>query len=621
MTKTLPELATFSQLLHAVASQRAEPDVHGWSMAFVHILEHPLPCDEALLALSKAAELSQFELLSLSLAATVEMDAALAERIARLQAPGGRARPLAGLLAVLFADVLGEVPSLVQLIAGPAARLGLLEFGPATLALPERPVSVPLHICAALYGQDLFPTSTALLTSNVPLPESIRLQAQGYGSALKDGRLETLLIRGTGLEPVAAATSIAARLKRRPVLIPNDPIPALGPWLMSRRLLPVHRYELAPGEHVELPEITGYSGPRLVAASPHGAITVDQQPSVEWRIGLPSPAERLDLWNQALPKHPEFNHEIADPRRYSASRIHQLGKLLSQFMSVEKVKPDAKLLCRAAWIVERQALGHLAMPVEVDTDNIRLILPPELIDNLNRLVGRCRLRDTTASHLGPAAKATFRPGVRSLFSGPPGTGKSLAAAWLAAELQLPLFRIDLATVVSKYIGETEKNLARLFDQAEQSEVVLLFDEADGLFSKRTSVVDSHDRFANAQTNYLLERMESFGGIAILTTNHDANLDEAFERRLDFCLEFPAPSPSERRRLWHSHLGEEHSLSASEINLLAAHLEWSGGHIRNAVLHAAASAKDKLSWGDVLIGIRIEASKLRKSLPFELRISA
>jgi hypothetical protein len=621
MTNTLSEVATLSQLLHAVASERAAPDVHGWAKAFARILEHPLPCDEPLLSLSKAARLSNFELLSLSLAAAIELDAALAERIARLQSPGGRARPLAGLMCVLLREVLDETPTLVDLIAGPAARLGLLDFGPATLALPERPVSVPLHICAAIQGQDLFPAATALLANNIPLPESILSQAKGYSSALKDGRLDTLLIRSIGQEPVAAAVTIAARLRRRPVLLPNEPVAALGPWLMSRRLLPIHRFDLAQGEQAELPAIPGYTGPRLIAASPQGAITVEQEPSVEWRIGLPTPAERLDLWQQALPKHPDFTNEIAKPRRYSASRIHQLGKLLTQFMAVEKVTPDAPLLCRAAWIVERQALGHLAMPVEIDTESIRLILPPELIDNLNRLVGRCRLRDTTASQLGPASKATFRPGVRSLFSGPPGTGKSLAAAWLAAELQLPLFRIDLATVVSKYIGETEKNLARLFDQAEQSEVVLLFDEADALFSKRTSVGDSHDRFANAQTNYLLERMESFGGIAILTTNHDSNLDEAFERRLDFCLEFPAPSPSERRRLWQSHLGEDHTLSPSQINLLSAHLEWSGGHIRNAVLHAAANAEAKLCWADVLIGIRIEASKLRKSLPFELRISA
>jgi SpoVK/Ycf46/Vps4 family AAA+-type ATPase len=271
--------------------------------------------------------------------------------------------------------------------------------------------------------------------------------------------------------------------------------------------------------------------------------------------------------------------------------------------------------------VERQALGHLALPVEDQPLDLALVVTPRLAETLERFLTRCLKRDQLAAELGPSARARYRPGVRALFSGPPGTGKSLAAAWLASKLKLPLFRVDLATVVSKYIGETEKNLARLFDQAEQSEVVLLFDEADALFSRRTGVHDSHDRFANTQTNYLLERMESFGGIAILTTNHDSNLDTAFQRRLDFSVEFANPGPQERRDLWLSHLGEGHTLDASEINRLAAMIDWSGGHIRNAVLHAAASAEGNLGWQDVLAGVRLEARKLRATLPLELLDSA
>ena len=139
--------------------------------------------------------------------------------------------------------------------------------------------------------------------------------------------------------------------------------------------------------------------------------------------------------------------------------------------------------------------------------------------------------------------------MRALLVGPSGTGKTLAAGWLATRLGLPLYRVDLASVTSKYIGETEKNLAQLFARAEHAEGVLLFDEADSLFGKRTDVKEANDRFANAQTNYLLQRIESFDGIAILTSNSRARFDSAFTRRLDAVIEFPPPGPEERRALW------------------------------------------------------------------------
>src|SRR5262249_53019123 len=157
------------------------------------------------------------------------------------------------------------------------------------------------------------------------------------------------------------------------------------------------------------------------------------------------------------------------------------------------------------------------------------------------------------------------PGVRALFTGPSGTGKTLAAGWLATRLGLPLYRVDLASVTSKYIGETEKNLARLLARAERTEALLLFDEADSLFGKRTEVREANDRFANAQTNYLLQRMETFDGIALLTSNSRARFDAAFARRLDMVIEFPPPAVSERRALWEAHLGANHLLTLQELN--------------------------------------------------------
>ena len=207
--------------------------------------------------------------------------------------------------------------------------------------------------------------------------------------------------------------------------------------------------------------------------------------------------------------------------------------------------------------------------------------------------------------------------MRALFVGPSGTGKTLAAGWLATRLGLPLYRVDLASVTSKYIGETEKNLAQLLARAEQAEVVLLFDEADSLFGKRTDVKDANDRFANAQTNYLLQRIESFDGIAMLTSNSRARFDSAFTRRLDVIIEFPRPARRSAARSGSAHLGQGHDLNQTALNQLAATVDLSGGHVRNAVFAAAASAraaKRTLTYKDLVRGIAGEYRKLGRQVP-------
>jgi SpoVK/Ycf46/Vps4 family AAA+-type ATPase len=184
-------------------------------------------------------------------------------------------------------------------------------------------------------------------------------------------------------------------------------------------------------------------------------------------------------------------------------------------------------------------------------------------------------------------------GLTCLFSGPPGTGKTFAAQCLANELDLNLYRIDLSQVVSKWLGETEKALAQVFDEAEVGHGVLLFDEADALFGKRTEVKDAHDRYANVEVGYLLQRMESFAGIAILTTNLRSNIDDAFVRRLRFVLEFPLPDAERRASLWAQALPRER---APELDLapFVARFRLAGGHIHNITLAAThlAAAQDR-----------------------------
>jgi SpoVK/Ycf46/Vps4 family AAA+-type ATPase len=188
-------------------------------------------------------------------------------------------------------------------------------------------------------------------------------------------------------------------------------------------------------------------------------------------------------------------------------------------------------------------------------------------------------------------------------------------------LGIPLFRVDLSAVTSKYIGETEKNLSQLLAKAEQNEVILLFDEADSLFGKRTDINESNDRFANAQTNYLLQRMESYDGIAILTSNGRSRFDDAFARRLDVIVSFPLPGPEERRALWLAHLGAHHKVGSAQLNQVAATAELSGGQIRNAVLRGAvAAAQDQTAmvYRHLLAGVAGEYRKLSRQLPNELK---
>jgi SpoVK/Ycf46/Vps4 family AAA+-type ATPase len=211
---------------------------------------------------------------------------------------------------------------------------------------------------------------------------------------------------------------------------------------------------------------------------------------------------------------------------------------------------------------------------------------------------------------GFAGKSARGLGISVLFCGESGTGKTMAAEVLANELNLDLFRIDLASMVSKYIGDTEKNLRRVFDGAEDSGAILLFDEADALFGKRSEVKDSHDRYANIEVSYLLQRMESYGGLAILTTNLKNALDTAFQRRLRFVIQFPFPDTCLRERIWRGVFPHATPLESIEYRRLAQ-LNVAGGNIRNIAMNAAflaAESSSSIGMGHLLQAAHTEASK-------------
>ena len=231
-----------------------------------------------------------------------------------------------------------------------------------------------------------------------------------------------------------------------------------------------------------------------------------------------------------------------------------------------------------------------------------IVLPPDQIQQLREMCSHVEHHHTVYSRWGLERRLGLGQGMMALFAGPSGTGKTMAADILAGALGLDLYRIDLSGVVSKYIGETEKNLQHIFNEAETSNAILFFDEADALFGKRSEVKDAHDRYANIETAYLLQKMEDYAGVVILATNLKMNLDEAFMRRMHFVVDFPMPEVDDRRRIWAAALPAELPLDPDvDLDFLARKFRLAGGHIRNIVVAAAFLAAGDRAGGHSAAG--------------------
>jgi len=281
--------------------------------------------------------------------------------------------------------------------------------------------------------------------------------------------------------------------------------------------------------------------------------------------------------------------------------------------------PEARDVRAAVWqacrVQARPRLDDLAARIEPAAGWDDLVLPEAQRAILRQIAAQVRTRTTVHHDWGFAARSGRGLGTAALFSGASGTGKTMAAEVLAGVLELDLYRIDLSAVVSKYIGETEKNLRRVFDSAEGSGAILLFDEADALFGKRTEVRDSHDRYANIEVSYLLQRMEAYRGLAILTTNLEGALDQALMRRLRFVVRFPFPDAAQRREIWRRTFPAATPLGAVDVEVLAG-LDVAGGNIRNIGINAAFLAADAgapVEMEHVLAAARSEYSKLERPL--------
>jgi ATPase family associated with various cellular activities (AAA)/Winged helix domain, variant len=333
----------------------------------------------------------------------------------------------------------------------------------------------------------------------------------------------------------------------------------------------------------------------LVVVATRDAFPLRRRTAMRIDVEVLSPEDQHSLWCRLLGAHAdEINGEltpvIAQFRLGLAGLRAAAAEVLDRASTGDEA-PLGRLAWRACRLHARPRLDDLAQRIEARANWDDLVLPQSKVRLLHEIAAHVRHAVTVYERWGFASRHARGLGIAALFAGASGTGKTMAAEVLAGELELDLYRIDLSQVVSKYIGETEKNLRRIFDAAEEGGALLLFDEADALFGKRSEVKDSHDRYANLEISYLLQRMEQYRGLAVLTTNMRTALDHAFMRRLRFVVEFPFPDAEQRAELWRRVFPPRTPLNNLDMERLSR-LNISGGVIRSIALNAAFLAADK-----------------------------
>ena len=333
-------------------------------------------------------------------------------------------------------------------------------------------------------------------------------------------------------------------------------------------------------------------------------------------VTKPTASEQQDAWHKALDEAANgLPARLTGQFNFNLSTIRDIAaRALASTVDDPRALPDA--LWSACLRHSRPTLNQLAQPLEPKASWDDLELPATEKAALRQITLQIENRAAVYDGWGFRERMNRGLGISVLFAGESGTGKTMAAEVIANELQLGLYRIDLSAVVNKYIGETEKNLCRLFDAAEAGGVILFFDEADALFGKRSEVKDSHDRYANIEINYLLQRMEAYSGLAILATNMKGSLDSAFLRRLRFIVNFPFPGPSERIAIWRKAFPPETPTAVLDFARLAK-LNLTGASIHNIALTATFLAiqgeTQVVSMAHVLEAARSEFRKLEKPI--------
>lgn len=582
-------------------------------------------------ALRATAGLDDDALTLLACAGLVEEDARFGHVFEAMQGTPGQRRPTAGLLAAWWRD--GED------YGGARASLRRLQAcGLVGVVNPEAPraewaLQVPPALWDLLRGdppEELpawarYREPGALATfDSLILPRTLAARLAQVPALLGSGEAGAIILRGHrhgGRRTVAGsiARSLGKGLLEIDAQVSAAGVAHVGEerWRLGGALatclnaLPVAGFDLAPGETLIVPPLPCHAGALAVVLGRQGGVTGEGvERALTLTFEMPAGDERREHWRRSLgARAPRDLEEMTDSFRLTGGNIRRAARLAGVYAALEgreEVRlPDIREAARA---LSRETLETLAARVETVGDWSHLAACADTLEELRDLESRCRNRERLSAEVGACLGAQMNHGVRALFGGASGTGKTLAARLLAASLRKDLYRLDLSTVVNKYIGETEKNLNQVFARAEELDVILLLDEGDALLTQRTDVANANDRYANLETNYLLQRLESYEGIIVVTTNASERIDSAFRRRMDVCVNFAAPDAGERWSIWQMHLPAAHSVTRPMLDEVARRCELTGGQIRNAVLHAAALA---LEAGGAVGDSHLEASVRRE----------
>ncbi|MCL4266856.1 MAG: ATP-binding protein [Anaerolineae bacterium] len=684
-TTAEPEPQTETLLLPSSASGTMEEQITqaAATMAAAAAAMEPPP---ALLILSQRFGLSAFECDLLLLCAALELDTRMAALCAQAQEDASRPYPTFALALALFDEPAWEALSPER----PLRYWRLIEINqPGAQPLTTSALRADERIVNYLKGMNylddrltplLMPFAVTVVEEEMPVSQATA--AHLVIQHLQQGASPVQLVGTDPLSQQMVAQAATAALDLHLYRLPVELLPTQAAelemlarlWQRESILLPVALYldaqDIDGPTQNEVPTTPTISVLHRFLARSQGPFllgTRDVRPGLgpvttAVEVDKPTPAEQHAIWADALAREQDAvsgEQDVVEGPALLAAQfnlngitIHQIIHRVRSQNSTDDDEPSSQVTYHASRIMQlwdasllttRPRLDVLAQRLDTKATWDDIVLPNEELILLRQIADQVRQRSLVYDEWGFRAKMNRGLGINALFAGESGTGKTMAAEVIANELRLNLYRIDLSAVVSKYIGETEKNLRRLFDAAEDGGAILFFDEADALFGKRSEVKDSHDRYANIEINYLLQRMESYRGLAILATNMKSALDNAFMRRLRFIVNFPFPGPGERQAMWAkvfplqtqvvndnllaeaARQVEQSELTKEAFKQLAqekvdvarlARLNLTGGNIHNVALNAAflaAQAGTPVTMSLILAAARSEFRKLGRPL--------
>jgi hypothetical protein len=591
-----------------------------WWRDRVHEWEDSVPSRLPLVALRDHAGLAYYELILLFCSGLIDEDARFGHVFDALQGASGHHRPTTGLLHAWWREP-GDVRAGLQRLED----LGLVQIANPEAPRPEKtaqPVSALWDVLRGQTSDTPFlstrykPAAALPELDNLIFPETMHSALEMIHGLFASCDVPAVIVRGAQRNGRRTALGAIAKRLGRGLLEVNASgkehcYRSIGSLATLLHAVPVIVLDLAPGENVEIPLLYGLDGPLAVVLGKHGGVTgpIAQQ-SITLDIQMPQLPERRRHWIASLGPHPCPELEvISQSFRMTTGNIRRAAKLARSYASLaNRQEVSSTDVQKASGSLSRHGLDTLAVVLPPFGDWSHLAAGEETLRALRHLESRCRNRERILAAVGATLSPQLNAGVRALLRGPSGTGKTLAARLLASALRKDLYRIDLSAVVNKYIGETEKSLNQIFSCAEELDVILLLDEGDALLTQRTSVHTSNDRYANLETNFLLQRLETFEGILLVTTNAGNRIDSAFQRRIDVVVDFRPPEAAERWTIWQLHLPDGHAVDPVLLREVASRCRLTGGQIRNAVVHASVLALDD---GDVLNSGHLESGVLHE----------